>query len=543
MPFLTIVAAVVLILHGMRHLRKGVDRLLGQRLATWMEAATANRFKAFLGGIALGAAVPSSTSVAMLSVRMMHAATLSALPMVAVLLGANVGITVTVQLLSFRIDQLAFALLASGGVAFLFTQRRILRGGGQILLGLGIIFLAMRVMGEASGELVASPDVAELFAALGRFPIPVAVGTALLAVILQSSTASIALGIGLSQAGLLGADALLAWVVGTNLGTSLTLCLAGWNCPEGRRLAVAVMIPRLTIMVATLWAGGPATAALVEWYGAASGRLAADLHTGLNLIAGLIGLALLRPSVRAANWVLGPATQPSEERPRIHFSRSLLQSPQIALHHAGREMLPLFDDLRVMLKTVRRVGLEGKPEDFTAIDALQAGLIESREALGEYLARIDTESLNTSDAVWKTHLIDYSHDIVAVGAVIRRDLTDAALCLTDSDPSSVPNTTRAALEDLFRTTSLRIEEATLLLSTRDEAGAARFLRRKGEFTARCRALQRQWLREFTQTGTAPPFLPHLIDHLNCLRRIHSHIAAIAHLLLPSAEKADSQESG
>lgn len=200
MPLLTIVAAVVLILLGMRHLRKGVDRLLGQRLAAWMEAATSNRFKAFLGGIVLGAAVPSSTSLALLSMRMMHAAILSALPMVAVLLGANVGITVTVQLLSFRIDQLAFILLAFGGVAFLFAQRRILRGAGQVFLGLGIIFLAMRVMSEASGELVASPDVADLFAALGRFPIPVAVGTALLAFLLQSSTASIALGIGLSQA-------------------------------------------------------------------------------------------------------------------------------------------------------------------------------------------------------------------------------------------------------------------------------------------------------------------------------------------------------
>lgn len=541
MAFFTVAAAVVLVLLGMRHLRKGLDLLAGRRLAHWIGAAATNRGKAFLGGAALGAAVPSSTSAALLSVRLTQDSGLTGPMTLAVLLGANVGITASVQLLGLGLHGFAFHLIATGGAAYLFAKRPGLRGGGQALLAFGFIFLAMQILSETSAEMAASPELADLFAALGNFPLPLALGTALLAVALQSSTATIALGIGLGQAGLIGPGALLAWVAGANLGTSLTVCLAGWATPEGRRLALGNLLPRLALLGALIWAGEPLAQALSEIYGGEGTRLAADLHTGFNLAAALLGLALLRPLDRLGGWLAGEAPATGKER-RMRLSRSLLQSPNLALHHACREMLPLFDDLRQMLKAARGVGMEGHPEDFTEVDRLQAGLVQAREELGDYLSRLDAGALDPGESRWKSVLVDYSHELVAAGVVVRRDLTDAALRLASAKPP-VPGEARDELREIFVQGSLRLEEATQLLTTRDPEAAARFIRGKERFSGRCRRCQRNFQRIGEAAGDAA-FVPHYIDHLNCLRRFNSHLTSVAYLMLPERERErEDEESG
>ncbi len=534
MEVFRIAAAIVLILLGMRHLRKGLDRLFGGGLVEWMRRLTANRAKAFAGGLVAGAVAPSSTTMAMMSVRMLSEASLPAVRMLAVLLGANVGITMTVQLLAFRLDQFAPALLSAGGAAFLFVGRPVLKGAGQVLLAFGLIFLAMRMIGDASTALAAAEGVAELFAALGGFTVLIALGTAALAVVLQSSTASVALGLGLAQSGLLPFPALVPWVVGTNIGTALTILIAGWPSLEGRRMALANLLFRLFGGGAALIAA-PQLAALGTgfWSGDAT-RFAADLHTGFNLLLGLAALPLLGPLVRLCDWIVeAPPEQDEPPLRRSRFSKSILQSPALALHHATREMNPMLDDLRRMLKLSWEIGFEKRSENFVRIDKLQEEVVATAEELATYLGKIDLDSLDDGDSVWKTHLIDYSHELVATGVVIRRDLTDAALRMAAKAPE-FPDSARDELESLFRVTMLRMEKATLILASRDLAEARSFIREKEEMSARCRRCQRLNQRAEIAPGE-PDFRPGLVDHLNCLRRINSHITSLAYAMVPQKE--------
>jgi phosphate:Na+ symporter len=113
--FLNIATGVILVLLGMRYVRKGLDRLFGNQLVNWPQQMTNNRYKAFFGGMVAGAIAPSSSAIAMLSVQMLNQTALNAGRMLAVVLGANVGITISVQLLAFRLQDYSGVFLLTGG--------------------------------------------------------------------------------------------------------------------------------------------------------------------------------------------------------------------------------------------------------------------------------------------------------------------------------------------------------------------------------------------------------------------------------------------
>ena len=138
---------------------------------------------------------------------------------------------------------------------FLFLQRAIFRGTGQIFLGPGLIFLAMSIIGNTGKLAATSQDMKALFSILEHYPWLVFVSTGLLALALQSSTACIGLGIGLAKGGLVTGAALVPWVLGANLGIGLTMMIAGWASIEGRRLALASILLKTFFALLVLLAG------------------------------------------------------------------------------------------------------------------------------------------------------------------------------------------------------------------------------------------------------------------------------------------------
>src|SRR6202047_2936879 len=164
----------------MRYVRKGLDRLFGNQLVDWMQQMTNNRYKAFVVGMVAGAMAPSSSAIAMLSVQMLNQTALTAGRMLAVVLGANVGITISVQLLAFRLQDYSGIFLLAGGIGFLFLKRAIFRGAGQMLLGIGLVFLAMGIIASAGTAAAANADLKLLFGVGDHYPLVVFMGTAVL---------------------------------------------------------------------------------------------------------------------------------------------------------------------------------------------------------------------------------------------------------------------------------------------------------------------------------------------------------------------------
>ncbi|MBV8098288.1 MAG: Na/Pi cotransporter family protein [Verrucomicrobia bacterium] len=524
MALINLASAIILILLGMRYLRKGLDRLFGNQLVEWLQQTAQNRYKAFLSGMVAGLISPSSSAIAVLSVQILNQSTLTAGRMLAVVLGANVGLTVIVQLITFDLQEFAGIFIVAGGIGFLFLQRAIFRGTGQILLGLGFIFLAMSIIGNTGRLAASSQDMKVLFSIIEHYPWLVFVSAALLALALQSSTACIGLGIGLAKAGLVSGMAMVPWVLGANLGIGLTMMIAGWASIEGRRLALASILLKGAAALLILIAGAQFASYLMTALPGGVDRNAANLNTLFNLAIGLLALPALSPISRCLSFLVPSQSLEEQDEPGIFLDPLLLQTPSLALSQAVREESRILDHLRLMLRTVWAICTNQSRDLKPKVEDLFGRVIAIQAELKDYLEQIADENLNDEDISWRFNLLDYSQELLIVATLIKRDLVDAAV-----HHSRLTKELRAEdsseLENIVNRTLERIHKATVLLMTQDERMANRFIQEKAEISDKYRSIRRRHLE-----GLVPgqKLDTNFFDLLNCFRRINAHLTSIAY---------------
>src|SRR6202050_1658929 len=547
MALINLVSAIILILLGMRYLRKGLDRLFGNQLVDWLQETAKNRYKAFFSGMVAGLISPSSSAIAVLSVQILNQSTLTAGRMLAVVLGANVGLTVIVQLITFDLQDFAGAFIVAGGIGFLCLQGAIFRGTGQIFLGLGFVFLAMSIIANTGKLAASSQDMKVLFSIVEHYPWLVFVSTGLLALALQSSTACIGLGIGLAKGGLVSGAALVPWVLGANLGIGLTMMIAGWASIEGRRLALASIILKGFAALLILVTGSQFAAYLMTALPGGIDRNAANLNTLFNLIIGLCTLPALSAISRGLTYLVPSRSLEEQDEAGVFLDPLLLQTPSLALSQAVREESRILDHLRLMLRTVWAVCTNQSRDVKAKVEDLFERVIAIQAELKDYLEQIADENLSDEDINWRFNLLDYSQELVIVATLIKRDLVDAAVHysrltkeLRAEDSSELENIVNRTLE--------RIHKATILLMTQDVRMANRFIQEKAEISDQYRSLRRRHLERLTPGQKLDT---NFFDLLNCFRRINAHLTSVAYGIIgptrdhstgANAVSTDSDES-
>jgi phosphate:Na+ symporter len=534
MLFLNIATGVILVLLGMRYVRKGLDRLFGSQLVDWLQQMTNNRYQAFFGGMVAGAIAPSSSAIAMLSVQMLNQTALTAGRMLAVVLGANVGITVSVQLLAFRLQDYSGVFLLTGGIGFLFLKRAIFRGAGQMLLGIGLVFLAMGIISSAGTAAATNSDLKLLFGVVDHYPLVVFIGTALLTVALQSSTASIGLGIGLAESGLLPGTIIVPWVLGANLGITLTMMMAGWGSIEGRRLAIGSLLIKGCGALVMLLGSSRFFVFILNLLPGAIDRQAANLNTLFNLILGLAALPLLSPISRILTFLIESQAIDDSREPDSYLDPLLLQAPSLALNQAAREELRLIDEIKLMLRTVWMMIWAKNIRLVSKVEEHQQRIEGTQEELKDYLSQISDENLSEEDVDWKFIVLDYSQELTAIGTLIRRDLCDAAIRQIQLNQEPSPED-KEELEAFYARTLERIEKATVILMSREPRLAEEFIREKEQINIESRRSRKARLERPLSVQSASS---NVVDIINCLRRINSQLTSLAYAIV-----RDSIQSG
>jgi phosphate:Na+ symporter len=538
MVLLNIATGIILVLLGMRYLRKGLDRLFGNQLIDWLQQMSKNRFQAFFAGMVAGIIAPSSSAIAMLSVQMMSQTALTAGRMLAVVLGANVGITVSVQLLAFRLQDYSGLFLLSGGIGFLFLKRAIFRGVGQMLLGLGLVFLAMGIIANAGSVAAANADLKVLFVVLEHYPLAVFIATAFLTFALQSSTASIGLGIGLAQAGLLPGITMVPWVLGANLGITLTMMLAGWGSIEGRRLAIGNLLIKGFGAILILLGSSRFSLFILNFLPGAIDRKAANLNTVFNLVLGLLVLPLISPISRVLTFLIESQTIDNSQEADSYLDPLLLQAPSLALNQAAREELRLMDEIKLMLREVWMMIWGKNIRLVSKIEEHQKRLECTQEGLKDYLSQVSDENLSEEDIDWKFIILDYSQELMAIGTLIRRDLSDAAIRQIQSNRELSPED-RQELETLYARTLERMEKAALILMSREPVRAGQFIREKEQINIQARLSRKAHIEKPLPVQSASA---NVIDMIDCLRRINSHLTSLGYAIVRNALRSGEAEA-
>lgn len=436
MAFIEIAAGVVLILFALRYLRKGFGRLLGGDLLDWLQGRTRTRIRAFGGGMVAGTVMPSSTAMALLSVQMSREGKVAWPNVFAVLLGAQVGITALIQVLTFNLGSYAPVFLVVGGALFLYGEATRPRGIGQVALAFGFLLFAMNLISGAARAIARDPALVDLFAALGALPILLFVGAVVLTFVLQSSTASIAVGIGLAAGGQVTATMLFLWVLGANVGLCFTVLAAGWSGVDSRRLGASVLMVKVPLAAAFLALAPILLSAGVSLPGDLA-RQAAWTHTLFNLAAGLaVPFATFIGRVVDALFPVDQSKGDGQER--MALDPLLLQHPSLAVNAALREALRVFDHLHVLREAMVGAVREGtlSPHLLPSLGSRAAEVMEIRGSIIRFLDALDDDSLDAGDARMKDALDDLMREIPVMLRTLERDLPEELRKFLALDPSA-----------------------------------------------------------------------------------------------------------
>jgi len=440
--------------------------------------------------------------------------------------------------MAFRIQDYAIWGIVFGVAGFLYAKRESWRGTGQCLLALGFIFLAIQWIGHGAERMTHSESARQLFVILQNSPWAVCLGTLALVIVLQSSTATIGLGIGLCASGLLGAALLIPWIVGTNVGVGVSTLIAGWRTLEGKRLGVANILAKLTLAIPLL-VFDATSHRLFDLLPGDSAQQAATGHTLFNLITGLVALIWIPLFVRLGNALI-PAPEPGvEARIESHLDPRALDTPSLALSRATREALRMADKVRAQLEAFWKACREGNVELARRVKKNDDAVDRLNRELIDYLSRITGEK-SPQDNRWQLGLMHFTTELEAVGDQLEKNLCDV-VAKQQTDGVALPDSDWEDLRRIHEKLLLRFDSVMSLLARPDTAAAESLAGETRAFNEECRRLQHVHYERIRAGDTVGQIVSgYFLDYLNGFRRIHSHITGLAYAML---EPSDAKTPG
>lgn len=523
-----LLGGTALLLYGVRLVGEGLQRVAGARLRHVLASLSGDRFRALAVGAGVTALLQSSSATTVMLVGFASAGLLSLRQTIGVILGADIGTTVTVQLLAF--DVLVFApLIVFVGWLFTALSRGTFGYLGRAILGFGLLFLGMRIIAEGTAPLQSNALFADLLEALVGLPIVVLLLAAVLTAAVHSSAAVIGLALSLAQGGLIPLEGAIPIIFGANVGTAATALAAsvGANA-EARRVAVAHAGFKLAGVMLVLPLTGP-FADLVRATAPDVPRQIANAHTLFNVGLALLFLPLADIAARVISRAI-PETRRSDLG-AIYLNAQVLDTPAVALGQALREVLRMGD---VVLHSLRDTIRVFERNDIALMRELirrddQIDLLE--EDIKQYLIKLSEQSLTEEQSDRETALLFIIVNLEEIGDVIDKDLLELAEKKIRGQ-HRFSDQGWAEIRDLHAKVCENLELAVSTVATQDRQIAETVIRHKAKVNQLERQLRqahmerlRSGLRESIDTSSI-----HL-DVLAGLKRANSLAAGIAYAVL------------
>lgn len=416
---------IALLLWGIHMVHSGVLRAFGSRLRRVLGIALDSRLKAFFAGLFVTTILQSSTATALMASSFAAGGVVDLVPALAVMLGANVGSTLIVQVVSFDIT-IVFPVLVFAGVALFRQARGWLRDIGRVAIGLGLILLALHLMVQTMEPVEAAPMLKQVLGAISDQPVLNIVLAALFTWAAHSSVAAMLFIMSLAGAGVIGSEALIAMVLGANLGSAINPVFEGTGGdPVRLRLPVGNLINRLAGCLLVL----PFLPLLSDWLGSMHGsqvRMAANFHTAFNLVLAIAFIGLLPAFAQLLETLLPEKPKAADEGASRYLDEAAIETPTAALSNAAREALRMVDVAERMLNGLR--GILGGDDRRKIADVRRMDDILDRlnHAIQYYLTAISREDLGDEDNARLNEILTFTLNIEHIGDTIDKSLVQLA---------------------------------------------------------------------------------------------------------------------
>jgi phosphate:Na+ symporter len=516
LTLVNLAGSVALLLWGVRMVQTGVQRAFGAKLRTFLGHTLSNRFKAFFAGIGVTALLQSSTATGLMVTGFAAGGLVDLVPALAVMLGANVGTTLIVQVLSFDVAEVAPALILIGVLMF----RRASAGPrdfGRVLIGLGLLLMALYQFVTLLTPYEDVPSLRLLLGAVSTQPILDVVLAAGLTWAAHSSVAIVLVIMSFATQGTVPPDAAFALVLGANLGTAINPVLEGvtGTDPAAKRLPLGNLVNRLIGVVIGL--------ALLPYIGTwlitvepNNARAVADFHTAFNLVLALLFLPWLTPYASFLRRWLPSRVDPTDPGVPRYLDPVARETPVIALGDAAREALRMTDILQEMLTGLRDAFEKASRRQIGETRRLDDVLDKLNTAIKTYVTSIDPEELGDADHRRLREILTFATNVEHAGDVVGNSLLGIARKMVKRG-ATFSKSGQAELIAMIDRLCVNTRTAASLFMTGDER-AARLL-----------AAEKEVFRTMETTATDAHFERLRLGHLETVETSTLHLDALRDL--------------
>lgn len=540
---LDIMGGVALLLWGLHMVRSGILRAFGPDLRLLLSKALGNRLAAFGAGIGLTALLQSSTATALITSSFTADGLVGLVPALAIMLGANVGTTFIVQILSFNISAAAPALFIVGLVAFRVGARSRIKDIGRVLIGLGLMLLALHILLGTLAPAENAPGMRVFMSAITGDPILCIVIGAVVTWAVHSSVATVLLIMSLAFAQFVTPYAAFALVLGANLGSAINPVFEGAkrDNPASYRLPVGNLLNRLVGVLIVAPFLQPITQAFQGWEPDLA-KMTAQFHIVFNIGTAILFMGVLDNLAAAlTKWLPERVQSLDLSKPR-YLDESALETPSLALADAARETLRMGDMVESMLRKVMTAMMTNDRALVGEVSRSDNSVDGLDEAIKLYVTKLTRGSLDEREGHRAMEIISFTINLEHIGDIIDKNLSELATKKIKRRFQFSPEGA-AELSEFHRRImdSLRIAFGVFMSGDVGEAQkllAEKTVLRGMELAATERHLDR--LRE-GRPETIETTSLHL-DVLRDLKRIHSHICSVAYPVLDAAGQLDHAEA-
>ena len=426
---------LAIFLFGMEQMAEALKKVAGNRMKTILGTLTTNRIMGLITGTVVTAVIQSSSVTTVMLVGFVTAGLMSLSQAIGVILGADIGTTITAQIVAFKVTKYALLLVGVGFVLMFLGKKDMTKHYGVLVMGLGMIFFGMGIMSTGMKPLRSYEPFIALMQQVSHPIVGILVATAFTGLV-QSSSATMGVVIAMAMQGLISLEAGIALALGANIGTCATAGLAAIGKPrEAVRVAVAHVAFKIVGVLMIVWfippfadlvrSISPSEPGLTGFdrLAAETPRQIANAHTVFNVGIALLFLPLAPLFARFCEWVVPdkPMAEPTVIQPK-YLDKELLSTPPLALDRARREVGRLGDRVEEMLDAALPAVTAGTEEDLRDLAELDGDIDILHGHIVEYLGQISLGELSSEESHEVMELLQVANHLEQIGDIIETNL-------------------------------------------------------------------------------------------------------------------------
>lgn len=536
---LTMAGGLGLFLFGMELMSDSIEKVAGARLRRILEIFTTNRFMGMIVGIIFTGIIQSSSACTVMVVSFVNSGLMNLYQAAGVILGANIGTTITSQLVSFNLSKIAPLILLVGVVVMMFTKKEKVRKVAEVVVGFGILFVGLSTMSQAMANMKNEPQVVNLLMSLKNPFLATLMGFALTAII-QSSSVTVSIVLLLANQDLLPLPITLYIILGCNIGACATAMLASMTGKKDAKRAALIhllfnIIGTVIIYIA-LFVAGDQIVELIKSISADNGRFVANAHT-LIKIAQVIMLFPFTGWLVKMTYLIVPGEDQKvgyrESYQLKYIGDKVVFNPATAVVEVVKELERMASLAEENLNRAMNALITLDEEDIEDVYEVEKNINFLNHAITDYLVKINQTTLPIEDLNSLGALFHVVNDIERIGDHAE-NVADAARQRKE-EGVSISKEAQKELGDMLEMVNKIIRYAVEMFAKSDETHMQEIITLEDQVDEKERELQKKHVERLTKGECSPEAGMIFSDIVSGLERVADHATNIAFAITTEEE--------